>query len=103
MPDDAVVRYTLTLETKNKEGTDYDVLATCSMDLHTSIKNINPNPIELELSDEAPLIGFLSPRQSHTFFCGLRNKDERREDDINYKMYFESVESDNEAKEPTQE
>ena len=93
----------MTLETKNKAGTDYDVLATCSMDLHTSIKNINPNPIELELSDEAPLIGFLSPRQSHTFFCGLRDKDENREDDINYKMYFESVESDNEAKEPTQE
>ena len=25
--------------------------------------------IELQLQDEAPLIGFLDPLESHTFFC----------------------------------
>ena len=62
MPDDAVIRYTMTLETYNNEVVGYSPLTFCFMDLHTSVKSINPEPIELELSDEAPLIGFLSPR-----------------------------------------
>lgn len=40
----------------------------------------NKQPIELELIDEAPLVGFLEPKLSHTFYCSPQNPRAELED-----------------------
>ena len=46
-----------------------DYLFTCDIDLHI-VDEERREPIELQINDTVPLIGFIDPFESHTFFCG---------------------------------
>lgn len=60
----------MTLETANSESeTGFDKLTDCSISLQTLAEG-RFQTVELQVADEATLIGYLDPHESHTFYCG---------------------------------
>ena len=59
----------MSLETDNEASeTGFTTISDCFIDLQSTELD-GQEIIELQLQDEAPLIGFLDPLESHTFFC----------------------------------
>lgn len=53
------------------DETRFETITECVIDLSTRMpKDSNSSPVELHITDEVPLSGFLDPLVSHTFFCG---------------------------------
>lgn len=70
LEEDKIYKYTMTLEATNEASdTGYDQITECSISLQT-LEVDRFLPVELQLADEATLIGFLDPHASHIFFCG---------------------------------
>ena len=61
----------MTLETSVNavSETGFDKLTECSISLQT-LQEDRFQIVELQIADEATIIGYLDPHESHTFYCG---------------------------------
>ena len=85
----------MSLETMNEESaTGFDKLTDCSISLQTFSED-RFEIVELEIMDEATLIGFVDPFNSHTFYCGpVAGQNSISLDSLTYEMSIESLTSD---------
>ena len=95
-PSDRKTKYTLTLETANEDSaTGFDKLTECSITLQT-LQSGRFKTVELQVADQASIIGYLDPHESHTFYCGPQPGQDFNPRSLTYEMSIESLTEDDE-------